>query len=497
MSSRLSKCLLIAAGLLLCGTNARAQSLEAATAAYGKRDFAAAHRGFLALARIGNGEAQYNLAVMLLNGEGVTRNVREGYAWLLCAQDYGIADAEPLIAQIAAQVKPEVTARARECVSMAGKAAALALVPRLPARDYWSNNHGPTRLGKPVSVFPDSAHSGDNIGWVEAELTIDVDGRVKDVWIFDSYPTGQFDVYALDAIRGLKHTPAIVGGKAAPVMTRMRWKYGFKGFDARDIQGIGETLKRLTQQAEAGAPTAQYVLYRLGDSFAELRPGIDWLGFGRKALDGGFVAARFQGGYCAVVGVGDCLITDRAAGLDMVREAALTGTTTAQVALGRLAFAEGTDDGYARAVRWLEAARTKDDPWAARYLAAALLAFGDPARRDAPRAIALLEPLLATPLMRDDPAVWQLAAVAYAQTGKPDLAVGAQEKAIVKAKRYDWPLEDLEVRRAAYAGGSRDFAGSVLVVSARVAPVAVDPSMRDGRVCHETPRGATRITRCD
>ena len=81
--------------LLLFAIAARGASVASAVSAYSKGDRASAYREFLSLARIGNGVAQLNVGVMLLNGEGVPRDVREGFYWLMCAQDNGVADARP------------------------------------------------------------------------------------------------------------------------------------------------------------------------------------------------------------------------------------------------------------------------------------------------------------------------------------------------------------------------------------------------------------------
>jgi uncharacterized protein len=272
---------MIAIGLLaLGGATAHGASVESAAAAYQKRDFPAAYREFAALARIGNGVAQFNLGVMLLNGEGVARNVRQGYAWLLCAQDHGVEDAEPLIAQIAAQVEPEVTAKARECVATAGRKAAAAIAPPLAAMEDWSTQAPPVTMSAPSVVFPGSAVGNGRLGWVDTEITVGTDGRVQDVWIVEAFPERQFESATLDAIRAVKYRPARIDGRATPVSLSVRWKFGYEGADARDIRGIDARLKQLTAEAQGGSRASQYVLYRLGQAFPELRSGSDWRTWG-------------------------------------------------------------------------------------------------------------------------------------------------------------------------------------------------------------------------
>ena len=56
-----------------------------ATAAYDRKDFSAALHEFERLAKEGESNAQYNLALMLINGDGAKKDVRTGYGWALAA----------------------------------------------------------------------------------------------------------------------------------------------------------------------------------------------------------------------------------------------------------------------------------------------------------------------------------------------------------------------------------------------------------------------------
>jgi len=48
---------------------------------YNDGNFDKAYKEYLTLAKFGNNKAQYNLAVMLIKGEGVEINLPEAYAW--------------------------------------------------------------------------------------------------------------------------------------------------------------------------------------------------------------------------------------------------------------------------------------------------------------------------------------------------------------------------------------------------------------------------------
>lgn len=64
------------------------------------RDFDAAYRYWLPLARDGVAEAQYNIARMHAYGEGVRRDFTTAYAWFLRAQENGADEAADALRQL-------------------------------------------------------------------------------------------------------------------------------------------------------------------------------------------------------------------------------------------------------------------------------------------------------------------------------------------------------------------------------------------------------------
>ena len=481
--------------LALSSGHGRAATIATATAAYDRHDLETAFREYQSLARLGNGFAQYNAGVMLLNGEGTRRDVRAGYAWLLCAQDHGIAEAGPLVAQIGAQVSAAVTEKARECLRSTGREAARGLAPALPVRTDWEVQRPLRGVGRVDVVFPDAAISRGELGWVDAEITVGRDGRVRDVWVVESRPEGRFDAVTLDALRAMKFEPAQIDGKPQVVVFNLRWKFGFVGSDARDMVGIQDRLDKLSGEAAAGRVDSQYLLYRIAERFPELRKGVEWQDWGRKSVDAKFGPALFYEGYCLAMLRGGCLRSDRSGAMEMLRAVAIAGGERAQLALGRLALAEGSEAGIARARTWLEAANAASNPWAARYLAAALLASAEPGGRDGPRALALAEPLLAEPLMRGDATTWVLVAAAYAEVGRYPDAVKTMDEALARARRAGWDPGELDARRRAYSEG-RLVGGAPLVLSALPVRAGIAKGEK-GRVCEESPSVGTRMTRCE
>ena len=495
MPQRLLSVALGAVGLLatLAATPLRAD-IKSATAAYDRGDRAAAYREFLSLAKLGNALAQYNAGVMLVNGEGMPRDVRGGYAWLLCAQDHGNQDAGPLVQQIAKQVKPEVTEKARECLRTYGKDTVRAgLMPRVPEPLDATKQQRPVQSGTADVVFPDAAIELGKMGWVDVEYTVGADGRVKDIWLLEAVPGNLFAGSVIDSLRDRSFEPARVDGQAVAVMMGKRWRFGFRGMDARDLDRINPYLQALGKRADAGEMLAAYTLYRIASGFSELAKRIDGTARGRAALNAGFGPALFLGGYCVLHGNSSCLAGSTEEGLDWVYTVAQAGQVQAQVALGRLALAEGSEEGILRAQRWLEPAALSGDSFAVKYYAAALVGSADPARRDARRARELIRPLLQQSLFVNDPAVWQLAAAAYAGAADFPEAVKAQRTALQRARRFGWDLAPLERNLKAYESNTL-ASGEFLTLSSTYASSKDDPDR--GRACYETPRTGTKLTRC-
>ncbi|MFC7703605.1 tetratricopeptide repeat protein [Plastorhodobacter daqingensis] len=81
-----------------------------AAAAFEARDYPAALAGFEQVARAGDAEAQYLLALMHWAGKGVPRNFRQALYWARHAQVSGYPEAEALVRRLMPVVPPDVQA---------------------------------------------------------------------------------------------------------------------------------------------------------------------------------------------------------------------------------------------------------------------------------------------------------------------------------------------------------------------------------------------------
>ena len=81
--------------LSLClNANALAGKFEDGLSAHERGDYAMAYRLFLPFAKQGDAKAQYSLALMYDNGQGVPQDYVEAVKWYRKAADQGVADAQ-------------------------------------------------------------------------------------------------------------------------------------------------------------------------------------------------------------------------------------------------------------------------------------------------------------------------------------------------------------------------------------------------------------------
>lgn len=89
-----------ATALTLIATPALAVSIQEAVAIYERGDYPAAMKAFRALADQGNANAQFNIAVMYEQGQGVTRDLAQAFKWYRLAAAQGFPQAQATVAMM-------------------------------------------------------------------------------------------------------------------------------------------------------------------------------------------------------------------------------------------------------------------------------------------------------------------------------------------------------------------------------------------------------------
>ncbi len=438
--------------------------LIAAQKAYAAQDYARAFGLYREIAELGNITGQENLAAMYVDGQGVDRDNVLGYAWAVIARENGGNQAMQLIID---QLEPHLTdarrARVAEVTGKFGKAALQARLlpaPMDPSAKPVFPKPGETcaftRPVNPDNYYPNSAVSQAISGYVVLEVTVMPDGRARNPRILESVPGGVFDEAGRRASFDSGFKPKVVNGAAVPCNIKYKIKFSMRGGGVssapagRVLDDSDSTFEKAKTAAKAGDPLGQWLyalllMQRPGDP--EHDNSLDWA---LKAAQAGVADAQYE--------VGLRLVNrkwlpnsegEQKKGFAWFELAANGGQADAQLALAAESL-KGEPDAVAcaTALGWLDrpaASATRDGKL---YLAALLAAGPDAARRDAARAVKLLDENAFQ--FESDPTTFEIRASAAAQLGKFDDARREQKHAIQAAGRLGWDLKPLNQRLSNY-----------------------------------------------
>jgi TPR repeat protein len=482
--------------------------LNSATAAYDHKDFPAAAAEYTRLATQGDPAAQYNLSLMLANGQTGKRDLEAALGWALAAQDNGLQQATGIVTQLRGLLSPLQIELAQQYQARYGQAslkpAALSLLA--------------TSLDAPLSVarlgrsyFPDSAAWTGTIGWVKQFFIVDADGRVRDSWTTQSVPPATFNRALVSELLDTRFAPPTVDGKGVATLSSFLQKFtGRGGESARDRPQLIHWLRELRTDADNGKTDAQTILGMFGLTYPELSPtigasedkskpyvtAVDWLS---KAATAGNASAQFELGSGQLLGS----ITGGAErGVKTLMGAANNGSGEAALLLAVVSQSEATLDGEVRALRWLRGAAKSGYGPAIERLANLLASSDHVEVRDAVEAENQIKRLRESRQFASDPDVWQISAAAAAGRGDFREAMQFEDQAISEAKRLEWRIEPLQRRRRAYETKTT-ITGSVLpipVTYSRMELPADSKRNADGSVvihsCSETPHAGSLIPSC-
>lgn len=172
-----------------------------ATLEYQQKQFPKAFKSFETLAKFGNADAMYNLAVMSLHGKGTNKSLPKAYAWFMLASEFGAQDAEQT-AQLVKQryTDPYVLDDMYEAMQktyayqvIADKYFPHSLQALSPLKNL--------KKSKDIQPkYPIQAVRKGLEGWVWAEFDIDKSGAVTNISIIDSHPKNIFTSSLINAL---------------------------------------------------------------------------------------------------------------------------------------------------------------------------------------------------------------------------------------------------------------------------------------------------------
>jgi len=430
---------------------AMSADIYSARKAYLDKNLPVAFAQFKELAELGSAEAQENLAVMYVNGEGVARSNVLAYAWASLAIEQGGGDAvKGVVTQLDPHLNDAMRKRVAEIHAQFGQKALQArTLPEYASAASMAKREG-CRIAAPAKTaeyYPEEALRKGLSGRVLVEVPIAFDGRARNPRTIYALPPGVFD----DAVRWVaintQYEPGTQDGKPAPCTLRYFIKFSMPGADWTELR---EKFEGTRQKALAGDPAAQFTYGLLLNANSELdTKGEDPLTWFLKAAQAGIPAAQFMvGSYLASSGN---LERDPAKAMFWYEKAASQGQVSAQLAMANyLLRTESTREEHVRAAALLEQAVAAGSRNGHLYLAAALAASPDPELRNPARALALVESLKD---IQDEPVAFEIMAAAHAMLGQFGDAKSVQKKAIVVARRMGWDVAPLQARLARFEAG--------------------------------------------
>jgi len=249
--------------LILCSISLPLKAdLRTASIKYHSGDFQQALGEFNQLASLGNKDAIYNIAVMYLHGQGVSKDLPTAYAWFTLAAEYGLDEARSAAKLIEQQVK--------DIDSLAKAVAQLKL--EFDSKHYKNTllpqfNLKPFVLPKPSyhvdAPYPQAAKEQGLEGWVWLEFDVDDKGAVTDVDIIDAYPDKTFNRSIYNALRRWRYSAEDKSSQPPSAWQLVHHFTTFKGkryeasFSLQKRQ-YQQQINQLIERAEQGSALVQY-----------------------------------------------------------------------------------------------------------------------------------------------------------------------------------------------------------------------------------------------
>jgi uncharacterized protein len=419
---------------------------NAALADYKAGHYDAARREFTALAELGDCSSQFNLGVMVLQGQGGAKDVGLGLGWLEAAAANGCQElVGGRVEALKGALSPQEERAAAGIVAHYGHEAlhAAGIVdPDLECRDR-------TRATLLQGTAPEYPAAGNRRnGLVIGELTVGVDGRPRDPEILLAAPDEAFAAAAVEAWMHSRFTPASRNG--TPVESRLQVQLPFAVTGGQPLWSSAP-YKDARAAAEAGDPAAEYLVGLAATADKSLGVGA------ARGMELVMLAAR-DGDASAQYWLGQQLRSvaachPQSTGAEWFRHAAAGGDAAAQVALAADLVGRTTSDAQVgEARRLLEHAADADSYYVRKHVVALLAASPIAALRD-PATAQRVASKLAVGNIQSDPQMFEALAAAAAAGGDFAGAVSQQETAIRKARDLKWDTHAMEERLASYKGG--------------------------------------------
>jgi TonB family protein len=436
----------------------RADWYAAAEAAQ-KQDYARAFALYREIAELGHADAQENLAVMYVNGEGVKRDNVLGYAWAAIALENGGGEAaKGIVTQLEPHLNPAARARIAEVQAQFGKAALEErLLPQITAASENPKYCKMRSVADPDYYYPSEAKRQGISGTVLVEVTVAHDGRARIARVWYSLPANLFDEAGRQVAFASTYEPPKENGVAVACTVRFKVQFAVGGGMGAATREQEKVIAAVRTKAEAGDPSSQLTyafLLQMRPEMSDQVPVTNWT---LEAAQAGISAAQYLIGLQALSSGPE---KNQAKGRVWLQMAADAGLANAQAALALHLLRTNAREDFGKAQDLLEKAAASGHPEGKFRLAALLAAGPDASRRDPKRALELLAQVKEE--VDSDPTFFEIRAAAKAMMGEYAEAQLDQKQALQKARKLGWDLTDSQARLASYAD-SKPWTGNFFV----------------------------------
>lgn len=419
---------------------------NAALADYKAGHYDTARRQFTAMAELGDCSSQFNLGVMVLQGQGGAKDVGTGVGWLEAAASNGCQElVGGRVAALQGALSAQEEAKAAGIMAHYGHDALHA--QGIVDLDLECHERTPAVVTKaPAPEYPSGGKPRN--GLVVGELTVGADGRPRDPEILLAVPDEAFAAAAIEAWLHSRFTPASRNG--TPVESRLQVRLPFN-IAAGEGLWSNPPYKDAPAAADAGDPAAEYLVGLAATADRTLRIGP------ARATQLLIDAAR-DGNPKAQYWLGEQLRSVLAChpqtdGSAWLKHAAAGGDAAAQLAVAvDLLGASPTDAQVSEARSLLQRAAGSDSYYVRKHVVALLTVSPIAALRD-PATAQQVALKLALGDIQSDPQMFEALAAAAAAGGDFAAAVSQQQTAIRKARDLEWNTRAMEERLASYKGG--------------------------------------------
>lgn len=223
--------------------------------AHQTQNYQAAKEHFQKLIPYGHADAAFNLALMYLQGEGVSADESMAIAYFTLAEKLGHHGTAEGLAQLRQLVSAEQLALAEQHFLTLAQHAKWWLLPEQgPAKTVYL----PARLKGDYPIYPINAFKAGVVGYVNVRFLVDEQGKVATADVLDAYPEHTFNKSALRAIKDWQF-------EATGEKYIRFWRFDFKLNETLDIDAVAALIEQhqLWRGAWLGSSHHQFLLASL------------------------------------------------------------------------------------------------------------------------------------------------------------------------------------------------------------------------------------------